>query len=171
MPLLVVEPAPLAGTRRLGRLAWNRRTGGVAHQRHQSRQRLLAIALLAALALGRQHQHAVAGEAAAGQTLEAMAYVGWQRGRMPHVEAQLHSRRGLVDVLAAGAGGAHEALPDLRRIERDRCGDPDRRGTTRRKVAHERPSLTGGNSSVAAHSRPPALRSMASIEARLAWRA
>ena len=46
-----------------------------------------------------------------------------QRGRAAHVEAQLDRGRDLVDVLPAGAGGAHEAFLDLPLVEHDLVGD------------------------------------------------
>ena len=51
------------------------------------------------------------------QALEPLADSGQQRGRMADVEAQLHGRRQLVDVLAAGAGRADEILFDLALVE------------------------------------------------------
>ena len=53
-----------------------------------------------------------------GQPLQPLTHIGRQRRRVAHVEAQLHRGRGLVDVLAARSGGAHEGFVDLRRIER-----------------------------------------------------
>src|SRR5216684_2237731 len=156
VPLLVVEPLALAGLRRPGLLARHRRAGGGADQRDQTLERFLAVALLAALALRHQHQHAVARQPPAGQPFQALAHVMGQRGRMTHVEAQLHGRRRLVDVLTTWPGRAHEALLDLGRIDRQRAGNPDRRGPVDRRRHH---------------SRPPARRSMASIVGRPDWRA
>ena len=54
--------------------------------------------------------HAVLGQPLAGQLHQPDRDVVRQRRRTPHVEAQLHRRRDLVDVLPAGAGRADEGL-------------------------------------------------------------
>ncbi len=158
--LLVVHSAALHRFARLGRLARSWRTGRGADQRHQPGQRLLAVAQLAAVALGVQHQHAVVGQAAAGKLFQPAAHVVRQRRRAAHVEAKLYRRRGRVDMLAARTAGAHEALADLGRIEGERAGDPDRGGTGRATRAGLRALRIG-------HSRAPALRSSVSMLARL----
>src|SRR5262249_58956261 len=69
------EPALAGAGGRLGRPAWNRRHGGAADQIGETLARVLAVALLGAMALGVDHDHALAGEASAGEPLEPRAHV------------------------------------------------------------------------------------------------
>src|SRR6185437_14982760 len=87
--------------------------------------RLHAVALLGAVALSDDDEHALVGKPSARQMLEPLTHGREQRGRMPDVEAQLHRRRQLVDILAAGAGRADEILFDLALVEADAVGDAD----------------------------------------------
>src|SRR5205085_2457612 len=91
----------------------------------QALARVGAIALLGAMALCGDDEHAVAGETVARKPLEPHAHTVWQRGRMAHVETQLHRAGDLVDVLPARPGGADEAFRKLGLVDADAVGDVD----------------------------------------------
>src|SRR5262249_15323113 len=93
---------------RLGRAARNRRHRGALDQVHETLARVLAVARLGAMAVGVDHEHALAGEPAAGEAFEPGAHVVGKARRAAHVEAQLNPARKLVDVLPARAPGAGE---------------------------------------------------------------
>src|SRR5215467_7463741 len=57
--LLALQAADLRGEGRLGRPPPHRPHGGGADEFDETRQRVLAVALLGAMALGRNHHHAV----------------------------------------------------------------------------------------------------------------
>src|SRR6266566_3233703 len=91
------------------------------------RSRVLAVARLGAMAVGVDHEYAVAGEPAAGEAFEPRAHVVGKALGAAHVEAQLNGARKLVDVLSAGARGANEVLLELALGDADRRGDADHR--------------------------------------------
>src|SRR5262249_6387047 len=124
-PLLVVDAAPARCLGGPGRAARHRPHGRGADELGQALERIGAVALLGAVVLRRDHQHAVAREPSAREPLEPRAHLVGERGRTAHVEAQLHRGRELVDVLPARAGGADEALDELALVERDMVGDAD----------------------------------------------
>src|SRR5262249_22952470 len=95
---------------RLGRAARNGRHRGAPDQVHETFARVLAIARLGAMAVGVDHEHALAREPAAGEAFEPRAHVVGKARRAAHVEAKLNRARKLVDVLPARAGGADEVL-------------------------------------------------------------
>jgi len=72
--LFRLEPALAGGGARLGRPARTRRHRGAANQVEQAFARILAIALLGAMASCVDHQHALAREAPAGKPLEPRTY-------------------------------------------------------------------------------------------------
>src|SRR5215831_959554 len=127
------EPALAGAGGRLGRPAWNRRHGGAADQIGETLARILAVALLGAVALGVDHDHALAGEASAGEPLEPRAHVVGKARRAARVEAKLHRARELVDILPAGTGRADEMLLELALADADRRSDADHRGSLCRK--------------------------------------
>src|SRR5262249_2365310 len=98
---------------RLGRPARNGRHRGALDQVHETFARVLAVARLGAMAVGVDHEHALAGEPAAGEAFEPRAHVVGKARRAAHVEAQLNRARELVDVLPARARGANEVLLEL----------------------------------------------------------
>src|SRR5262249_37757659 len=104
------------------------RHGGAADQIDKTLAGVLAVALLGAVALGVDHDHAVAGEAFAGQALEPRAHVVGKARRAADVEAKLHGARELVDVLSAGTRSADEILLELVLADADRRSDADHRG-------------------------------------------
>ena len=109
-------------------LVGRRGTGGgcgLANELAQALARVGAVALLGAVALRGDDEHALAGEAVAGEPLEPRAHAVGQRRRMAHVEAQLHRAGDLVDVLPARPGGADEALRKLAFVDADAVGDAD----------------------------------------------
>src|SRR5262249_41235919 len=87
-PLLVVDATP---ARRLGGLG-----GAARHWPHRGRadelgeplERVGTVALLGAVALRRDHQHAVARQPPPRKPLEPGAHLVGERGRTAHVEAQ-----------------------------------------------------------------------------------
>src|SRR5260370_2752189 len=105
-----LQAALARGRARLGRAARTRRDRGAPDQLHQTRARVIAVALLRAMALRVDHQHALAGEPPAGEPLEPRAHGLGQARRAAHVEAQLHRARKLVDVLPAAPPGPHAVL-------------------------------------------------------------
>src|SRR3546814_7747585 len=82
----------------------------------QSLARVLAVALLGAEALRAEHQHAVAGDAPIAPGQQAFAHRFGQRRRIGDVEAQLHRRGHLVDVLPARSEEHTSELQSLMRI-------------------------------------------------------
>ena len=74
--LLRLEPPLLRGRGRPCRPARLRRFGGAADQRHQPLQRVGAVALLRAVAVGEDHDDAVLGEPRAGEPLQPHAARG-----------------------------------------------------------------------------------------------
>src|SRR5690348_3827162 len=104
-PSLLPQTALARGLARPCRPSWRReRLGGAADQVEEALQGVLAVALLGAVALGGDDQDAVAGKAATGEALQALAHRLGQAGRAADVEAELNGGGELVDVLAAGAG-------------------------------------------------------------------
>src|SRR3954451_528112 len=122
-PLACALARPRRAARRRGRL------GGAPDQVEEALLGVLAVALLGAVALGGDDQDAIAGQAAAGEALQALAHGLGQAGRAADVEAELDGGGELVDVLAAGARAADEALLQLALVEGDRVGDLDHGGT------------------------------------------
>jgi hypothetical protein len=88
--------------------------GCLADQGDQFLQRVGAVALLGAVALGLDDNDTVLGQPVSGQFLKAYRDIGRDVGREARVKAQLDGGRQLVDVLAAGAGGANEGLVQFR---------------------------------------------------------
>src|SRR5205823_219048 len=125
--LFGLEPALARAGTRFGRPARTRRRRSAANQVEQAFARVLAIALLGAMALRADHQHALAREASAGKPLEPRAHVVGKARRAAHVEAKLHRARKLVDVLPARARGADEVLLELVLADADGRGDADHR--------------------------------------------
>ncbi len=82
--------------------------GGLADQLKQARARVVAVALLGAVALRDDDEDAVSSNPPARQTFEPSAQVRRQRRRMAHVKAQLHRGCKFIDILAAGTGCTHE---------------------------------------------------------------
>ena len=83
--LLVVDAAALGGLADPRLLARCGRSRGFPDQGNQAVQRLLAVALLAALALGHQHQHTVAREPPPRQ-----AFRGWMYAASPGLNPLEH---------------------------------------------------------------------------------
>src|SRR3546814_645003 len=124
---LGVEAALLRRPRGLGGDPLLRRMQTRFDEVRQSLARVLAVALLGAEALRAEHQHAVAGDAPIAPGQQAFAHRFRQRRRIGDVEAQLHRRGHLVDVLPARTRRTHEAFDDFL------LGDGDRR------LGHEGP--------------------------------
>src|SRR5262249_58726601 len=94
----------------LGRAAGNGRRRGAPDQVRETFARVLAVARLGAMAVGVDHEHALAGQPVAGEAFEPRAHVVGKARRAAHVEAKLNGARKLVDVLSARARGANEVL-------------------------------------------------------------
>src|SRR6185312_9122985 len=121
-PGLGLEAPALRTQGRFGLVARPGRLGRATDEIDELLARLLAVALLGAVALGDDDEHALVGETPARQVLEPLTHGREQRGRMTDVETQLRRRRQLVDVLAAGAGRADEILFDFALVEADAVG-------------------------------------------------
>src|SRR6266852_7072729 len=123
--LLAFQAAHLGAECRPGWPARRRPPRGGADQLDKPRQRIVAVALLGAMTLGRDHQHAVAGQPPPRKPLQPCPHLVRQRRRTAHVEAQLHRRGKLVDILPAGAGSTDKAFRDLAIVDRDVIVDAD----------------------------------------------
>src|SRR3954470_12220778 len=123
--LLGVQPALARARGRFGGAPRNRRYRCAPDQIDETVARVLAVALLGAMALCADDQHAVAGEAAAGEALEPGAHVIGKVGRAAHIETKLDGARDLVDVLPARPRGADEAFIQLVVVDGDAAGDAD----------------------------------------------
>src|SRR6476619_1607567 len=135
--LLGLQPALARARGRLGGTPRNRRDRCALDQFDQTVARVLAVALLGAMALCADDQHAVAGEAAAGEALEPGAHVIGEVGRAAHSETRLHGAREHVDVLPARPRGADEAFIQLAVVDGDAAGDADHAATIVPKTALE----------------------------------
>ena len=111
-----------------GTLVARRGTGRTAAWRIRSNSRSRASArlrVLVAVALRDDDDDAFLGQPLAGKPHQPHGHVVGQRRRMAHVEAQLHRRRHLVDVLPARPGRAHEAFRQFGVVDRDGVGDAE----------------------------------------------
>src|SRR3977135_371384 len=88
--LLRFDPALARAPGGLGRPARNRRHGRALDQFDEAIERVRAVALLGAVALRGDHQHALACQSPAGEALEPDAHVAGEVRRAAHVEAELH---------------------------------------------------------------------------------
>src|SRR5882724_1006649 len=121
--LFAFEPALFRSQRWPGGPSRNGARHGLAQEFDQTLDGIGAIALLGAEALRMNHDHAVLGQALAGEPGEAR--LGVRRQRYPAgIEPQLRSSRELVDVLAAGSRGAHEGDIDVVIIDCEVAGNP-----------------------------------------------
>src|SRR5690606_11227074 len=118
--------ALLLAAARLGLLARLRRGEGAADQRGELLARVLEVARLVARRLARDHQAAVGVEAALRDAAQARLGVGADRARALEVEAQVHLRRHLVDVLTAGAARARGGPGEVGRGDGHPRADPQR---------------------------------------------
>src|SRR5688572_1342991 len=102
-----------------GRASFFRTPCGVLQKRAQPRPRRLPVLCLRSMLAAVDEQHIVGDHAAAGEASKAFLHLIGQR-RGADIEAQLHRRRDFVDVLAAGARGANEALLYVLLVQHDR---------------------------------------------------
>src|SRR5262249_30069091 len=123
-----------------------------------------AIALLGAMALRVDHEHALAREPSAGEAFEPRAHVVGKARRAAHVEAKLDGARKLVDVLPAGARGADEVLLELALGDADGRGDADHRRPAARPMIGRFVSETPGTHATVTNAArapdPPAFRAV-----------
>src|SRR6266849_176887 len=117
--LLGLEPALARAGGRLGGPAGEGRHGRPSDQFDQAVERVLAVALLGAVALRGDHQHALARQSPAGQPFKPSAHIVGQALRAAHVEAKLHRARELVDILPTRSRGADEPLLELALVDAD----------------------------------------------------
>jgi hypothetical protein len=127
-----LQTSPSRCRRRLGQPPRDRRRRRSPDQIDQPLERVLAIALLRSVPPGVEDEHALVGHAPAGEALQPLAYGVGQCRRAPHIESELHRRRKLVDVLAAGTGRANEALLDLSLVDGDAIAYLDHTRSSRR---------------------------------------
>ncbi|KIT90169.1 hypothetical protein QT21_00075, partial [Staphylococcus aureus] len=121
--LLALETSLLGAEGGAGGTARSRAHRRLAGHVHQPLDRVLAVAFLGAGALGMDDDDALLGHALTGDALQPRVDIRRQH-RAAAVVAQLCRGRQLVDVLAAGAGGANEADLDIVLVDCDRMGDP-----------------------------------------------
>jgi hypothetical protein len=81
---------------------------GLSDQFNQAFERLLPVAILAAVAVGFDHQRPFFGDAPVSKVHEPLAQGLRQVSGIGHPEAELHGSRDLIDVLTAWSRGAHE---------------------------------------------------------------
>ena len=98
------EPPGLRPQSRLGRPSSHRAHRCLGDQLDQPFACIGTVAFLRAVALRGQHQHAVAGQPAPRKPHQPHCNVIGQVRRPPHIEAQLHRGRDLVDVLPSHCG-------------------------------------------------------------------
>src|ERR1700722_2098291 len=122
---LAFQAPHLGAQRRPGRAARRRPHCSGADQFDEPFERVVAVALLGAVALGGDHENAVPGQALAGKPLQPRPHLVMKRGRMAHVEAQLHRGRELFDVLAARPRRPDEGLGNLALVDADGVVDAD----------------------------------------------
>src|SRR5690606_5763315 len=147
---LALDPALLRGAGGAGRDAPLRHRQAGGNEGRQALARILAVALLGAEALRIDHQHAVVGQAPVAPCQQPLAQgLGQGRGT-GDVEPQLDGGGNLVDVLPAGAAGAHEPLDDLRLRDRQVGTDAEYVDGHGRIVSGRRP---------AARTQPPSAAS------------
>src|SRR5215475_1948001 len=124
---LALEAAHLGAERWPGRSARRRSHSRGTDELDKPRQRVLAVALLGPITLGRDHEHAVAGQPPPREPLQPRPHLVGQRRGTAYVEAQLHRGGKLVDILPARTGRADETLRDLVIVNRDVVVDVDHR--------------------------------------------
>ena len=81
---------------------------GLAYQFNQAFERVLPVALLAAVAVGLDHQRPLFGDAPASKVHQPLSQGLRQVSGVGYLETELHGSRGLIDVLTAWPRGAHE---------------------------------------------------------------
>src|SRR5690606_35649759 len=85
---LVLQPALLRTLARAGRDTRRGRVQAGGHEVLQALPRILAVALLGAVALGVDHQHPIVGDPAVAPGPQALAHRRRQRRRTGNIEAQ-----------------------------------------------------------------------------------
>src|SRR5262249_13158295 len=121
--LLPLDALALLCARRLRRDAPLRRHQRRPDKRGEALARFVAVALLRAVAVGADDEHALVGHAPSRAPAQTVARGQRQARRMTHIEAQLDRRRYLVDVLSARPRGTDEPLLDFALVDRDLVGD------------------------------------------------
>jgi hypothetical protein len=106
---LRLQPAAFGSDGRPGGYPRDRWFSGAFDQLDQSVKRGLPIAVLGAVALGRDQQRPILREPPAGKPPQPRLHVVWQ-ARGSRIESQLNRRRNLVDVLSTGSRRADEAF-------------------------------------------------------------
>lgn len=91
--------------------------GCLADQLDQPADRVLTVSFLRTEPPGVDNQQAVFGNPPAGQMNQTLPNVIRQRGGVAHVEAELHGRGNLVDVLPARPRGSDEFLLDFALVD------------------------------------------------------
>src|SRR5947207_12969212 len=123
---LVIEPAlarPRRGPARLARLGGDE---GAADELDQALLRIAAVPLLRAVAARDDQDRALRGEPSTAQGAQPCLDATRERRTALEIEAQLRRGGHLVDVLAAGTGGAHERERQLAVRNLDAVGDAQR---------------------------------------------
>lgn len=121
---LLVQPPLLRRRARSRGNARTHRCRRTLEQPDQCVQRRLAIAFLGAMTLRRDQHDALLRHAPARDAVQSRTHVVRQTGRC-RIEAQLHRRRNLVDVLSTRSRRTYKTLSDGPLVDRDRRRDPD----------------------------------------------
>lgn len=114
MLVFAVEPPFARGTRRLAAPARLGNFRRLPNQCLQTFQGIRTIALLRAEALREQAEDAIGIYPPTREFEQARAHRIGQSRTAQHIEAQLHRRRDLVNVLTPGSGSTHKTEFQLR---------------------------------------------------------
>jgi len=130
--MFALQPSFLGGQRGFGPFSDFGFLGCLADQAHQSGNSVLAVLLLVAEPPAIDDKTAFLGHALSGQAGKAVPNVFGKRRGMGHIEAKLHGRGNLIDILTTGAGGADELLMNFFLIDRYRVGNSNHAFSVRR---------------------------------------
>ena len=99
--------------------------GCLADETYQAGNSVLTVLFLGAEPPGIDDQITFLGQTLSGKTGKAFPNVIGKGSGMGYVEAELHGRGDLIDILPAGSGGADELLVDFFLIDCDRSSNPN----------------------------------------------
>ena len=140
---LVLESATDRRTVRPRRHPFPGRNRRFRDQVDKAGEGVLAVRLAGTVASGRDHDFSVLRQPRPGETRETFPDIGRKGRRATRVEAQLHGRRDLIDVLAAGSVGANEPFEDLFVPDRNFVVHSDHDRPANRASTQPAPERTG----------------------------
>jgi len=131
-PMFALQPSFVGGQRGLGPFADLGPLGCLADQAHQTGNSVLAVLLLSAEPSGIDDQITLFAHALPAQTGKAVSNLFRKGTGMGHIEAELHGRTHLIDILTSRAGGANELFMNFFLIDSDRAGNSNHAFSVRR---------------------------------------